>query len=428
MKPDSQTICLWLAVGAASLAAAAARANGLALPSQDAFATARGEAFAATADNPSAIYYNPAGITQLAGSNLRGGLYSLYYQPQFTPPAGAPNHGTTYDEQDNFAFVPQIFFTHTLTTVPVSFGLGVYAPFGGKMDWPEKTGFRSVSVGGETKYFTINPVIAVKILPRLSVGAGVMINYSEMSLNQGLQRWSPRGTNFFRFQGDGWSVGYNAGILWQPWEKLSLGANFRSSARVNYQGSTDFELQPGVYNQPEYRNAQAAFTFPLTAVLGVSYRPTPKWNLEVDANYTGWNSFDQVTIAQSPPPVSRPFEQNIPVQLGWRGSWMYELGVTRYFENGWHVSGGYCFNENSVPDQYYSPLAADLDRHFFSLGVGFTGKVFNFDLAYQFGYGPDHTVTGSQPSTKPSNFSGETADGTYQFISQAVSVSVGMKF
>jgi hypothetical protein len=45
-------------------------ANGFGLPDQDAFAMGRGEAFVATADNPSAIYYNPAGITQLKGDNL----------------------------------------------------------------------------------------------------------------------------------------------------------------------------------------------------------------------------------------------------------------------------------------------------------------------------------------------------------------------
>jgi long-chain fatty acid transport protein len=45
-------------------------ADGFRLPDQDAFATARGEAFAATADNASAIYYNPAGITQLEGWNF----------------------------------------------------------------------------------------------------------------------------------------------------------------------------------------------------------------------------------------------------------------------------------------------------------------------------------------------------------------------
>ena len=75
--------------------------------------------------------------------------------------------------------------------------------------------------------------------------------------------------------------------------------------------------------------------------------------------------------------------------------------MTRYFDNGWHVSAGYAFDENSVPDAHYSPLAADLDRHFFSVGAGFRGKRFDIDLAYQFGYGPAHTVTGSTPPSKP---------------------------
>ena len=29
--------------------------------------------------------------------------------------------------------------------------------------------------------------------------------------------------------------------------------------------------------------------FPLTAVVGVSYGPTPKWNIEFDADYTDWS-------------------------------------------------------------------------------------------------------------------------------------------
>ena len=52
-----------------------ASANGFRLPDQDAFATARGEAFVATADNASAIYYNPAGITQLAGTIFAAGFF-----------------------------------------------------------------------------------------------------------------------------------------------------------------------------------------------------------------------------------------------------------------------------------------------------------------------------------------------------------------
>ena len=163
-----------------------ASANGFGLPDQDAFATARGEAFVATADNPSAIYYNPAGITQLEGNNLRGGLYQIFLDSSFNPPSIAPNHGHTYDNQDNYAAVPQIFCTYTPTNLPVSFGLGVYAPFGGNTGWPQNTGFRSVAIGGSLNISDDQSGGGRQGVALLSLGAGLMVNYANMEMDQGL--------------------------------------------------------------------------------------------------------------------------------------------------------------------------------------------------------------------------------------------------
>jgi long-subunit fatty acid transport protein len=69
-----------------------------------------------------------------------------------------------------------------------------------------------------------------------------------------------------------------------------------------------------------------------------------------------------------------------------------------------------------------------MDRHFFSLGTGYQGKHFSLDVAYQFGLGPEHTVTGSQPSSTPGNINNQTADGKYSFYSNAISVSLGWRF
>ena len=88
-------------------------ANGFGLPDQDAFAMGRGEAFVATADNPSAIYYNPAGITQLKGDNLRAGLYGVYYNPSYRN----PNNGNTYYSEANLAAIPQVFYAHAFSYI-----------------------------------------------------------------------------------------------------------------------------------------------------------------------------------------------------------------------------------------------------------------------------------------------------------------------
>ena len=156
-------------------------ANGYLLPDQDAFATARGEAFTATADNAAAVYYNPAGLSQLDGNNIRAGAYGIYLDPRFTPPGGSQ----TFHSQRHYAATPQLFYSYGRTNWPVSFGLGVYSPFGLAVDWPQNTGFRTLGVQGRLSTVTINPVMAVKLSPSLSVGGGVMVNYANINLQQG---------------------------------------------------------------------------------------------------------------------------------------------------------------------------------------------------------------------------------------------------
>jgi long-chain fatty acid transport protein len=399
--------------------------NGLRLPSQDAFATARGEAFVATADNPSAVYYNPAGLAELTGTQLRSGIYGIYYDPTYQPPKGANNAGKTYEIKKQFAAAPQFFFSSKLKDMPVSAGLGVYAPYGGGISWPSDTGFRSVGTRSSLTYIRVNPVLAVKLGDNFSIGAGAMLDYADISLEQGLRPNAKPLVNYFNFGGSGYSVGYNIGALWRPDEKVSIGATFRSKTSFTMNGTTDMEKQPLIASTA--LPAKANFTFPLTFVIGLSYRPTPKWNLEFDADYTDWSSMGTVMIHQekAPPPG---IQKNIPVNLDWQASWMYELGVTRYFDSGWHASAGYTFDQCSVPNTYYTPLVADVDRHFFSLGAGRNGKLFDFDITYQLGYGPDHLVTGSTPSSSPGNYSGQRANGTYAFFSQAVMLAVGVHF
>jgi long-chain fatty acid transport protein len=396
MMGGSSTLSLW--------------ATGFRLPDQDAFATARGEAFVATADNPSAIYYNPAGIAQLDGNNLRAGIYSIYLDPSYTPPGGGP----TYDNQLKYHAIPQFFYTYGTKDCPFSFGLGAYSPFGLGLIWPENSGFRTVGIESKLLTETINPVMAIKLSPTLSIGGGLMVNYASINLEQGIDPYPA--SDSFRFDGNGWAVGYNLGALWQPVKQLSFGAAFRSSTTVDFSGQTETIYPSGA--NPYYTSAHSRWTLPLEAVVGLSYRPTPMWNLEFDADYTDWGSIGTVYVQQSAP----PFPPNpLPVPLNWQPSWYYEFGATRYFDDGWHASAGYIYNENSVPDANYTPLVADMNRHFFSIGAGRKGKNLDFDLAYQFGYGPTRTVSDATGTSAPAN-------GNYSFISHAISVSVGWHF
>ena len=155
-------------------------ANGFRLVSQDAYAAARGEAFAATADNPSAIHYNPAGISQLEGHQFRIGAYALHFEPTFRAPDGKANAGKTYGIDENDAFAPQLYYTYGIPDSPLTLGLGVYAPHGASVAWPQDTGFRTVAIDAELTYLRINPVASLEIRPGLSFAIGVMIDDAEL--------------------------------------------------------------------------------------------------------------------------------------------------------------------------------------------------------------------------------------------------------
>jgi long-chain fatty acid transport protein len=156
-------------------------ALGIRLFDHDAFATARGDAFVATADNPSAIYYNPAGITQLQGHNARGAVDVMMVEADFDSP-----RGRDAKTQNDWVAVPGVFYSYTPQNLPFSFGIGYYLPFGFSLDWPENSQFRTTTIHGELLYQTINPIAAWKVTKTLSIAAGPTLNYASTDLRRGI--------------------------------------------------------------------------------------------------------------------------------------------------------------------------------------------------------------------------------------------------
>ena len=375
-------------------------ALGFRIADQDAEATARGNAFTATADNPSAIFYNPAGITQLEGTNARFGLYGIYLQSKYTDPSGQNSVRT----RDQPAALPQFYVTHQIKDTPFTVGFGSYAPFGLGLEYPEDAPFRTAGLKGSIVYFTLNPVIAWKINSTLSVAAGLDINYADAALEQGIL---PTPFNSFKFRAHGVGVGYNLGLMWQPLPQHSFGLSYHSADRISLHGRTTTAIPGFTYL---VQDAKSDFQFPDFLVLGYSYRPTPDWNFEVDVDWTNWHQLRTFHINQQ-------VSGNIAVPFNWNSSLFYEFGVTRYFAQNYHASLGYIYSTQSVPAESFSPLVPDSNRHIASAGLGWKKDRYSWDFAYQLTYGPPRTIS-----------NGSVADGDYRFLSHAITFSIGYHF
>jgi long-subunit fatty acid transport protein len=72
-----------------------------------------------------------------------------------------------------------------------------------------------------------------------------------------------------------------------------------------------------------------------------------------------------------------------------------------------------------VPDADFNALVPDSDRYIFSLGVGKNYKQFSWDVAYQLAWGPSRSIG-------TANFA--PADGSYTFLSHAITINFGYHF
>ena len=267
--------------------------------------------------------------------------------------------------------------------------------------------FRTTTAHGELQYHTLNGIIAWQVTKTLSIAAGPTLNYSYTDLRRGI--FSPG--DQFKFTGSDFALGASAGLLWQPATKHSFGVSYRSQTTLNLEGKSS--ATPSSYGIPR-QDASVTLPMPQVIIGGYSYRPTPKWNLEVDLDWTDWNRLNTPVLREGTPPGP------VPLPLQWESSFGVEFGVTRYFDNGLHLSSGYVYLQNSVPTKTFTPLVPDQDLHVLSLGVGGQRKRLSWDATYQYTFGLGRDVSGS--------VYGPTVAGHYTFVAHSLSLSLGYHF
>jgi long-chain fatty acid transport protein len=368
-------------------------ALGFANPDQDARATGQGEAFVAQADDASAAYYNPAGLTQLHGTEITSGFFLSFPDSRL---AGTGSGG----EMNTWAKLPQFYVATDfgLTNSPWRFALGCDIPFGDAANFSNTGPFRYIVTESMMAVVNIQPTVAYQVNDKLSLGAGVNIYYSEIDQkNQAylVPDFGP-GTpdGHFHFNGSGQAIGATAGLMWKVFPELTLGITYHSPFSISYTGNAQLNLggSGGVSQGP----AQLAINFPQSVACGLAWRPIPPWKLEGDVQWTDWATLDKVTIA-----APNTAFNNTSIPFHYQDSWYYEFGTQYEIDPHWTVRGGYIYSQNSVPNSGFSPTVPDSNRQVFSLGLGYA---FNpqlcshplrvtVDLVYQYSLSQDRNVT-----------------------------------
>jgi long-chain fatty acid transport protein len=372
-------------------------------PDQDARATGQGEAFVAQADDASAIYYNPAGLTQLKGTEITSGLMASF--PDARLKGGGP--GT---EMNTMATIPHLYASTDfgIAQSPWRFGIGFNVPFGNVANYPRAGPFRYEITTASLAVYDIQPTVAFQVNEHLSLGAGVNVYLADTRLNRQVS-FAPFPDGKIHFGAKGDAVGASAGLLWKITPQHTIGLLYRSPFNVDFTGNGKLVTPIGNQQNP----ANTTIEFPQFVKGGYAFRPIPQWKLEADVEWINWDTLNTVTLHAAP---TTPFN-GVAIPFNWKDSWYYEFGTEYEINEHWTIRGGYIFSVNTVPKSTFSPTVPDSNRHVFSLGGGYSTKRYSVDLVYQYSLSTDRTIN-----------NGTAADGTWQSSNQAVLITSSLKF
>lgn len=355
---------------------------------QGAAAAGQAGAFSAQADDPSAIYYNPAGMTRLPGIQTAFGTSLISGRTEFEGSSGGRTNG---DLDGDIAWPPPsyLYLTGNLENSGIDFldrfslGVGVFSPYGLRVRYPDPSPLATAAIFGSLPLIDIRPVLGFEVNEQLSIAFGLDIyTFSDLIANGETQiRFRNPGipglpaNAMLDFRGEGTALGFDAGILYSPLSfadgrpQLNLAFMYQHSASLNLAG--DFRV-----NNQTIADADATLNLPRVYTFGVAFWPVrdadSEWKLEVDLDYSEWETFTDLDIHLDNG-ATLPFPQN------WESSLSVKLGTEFKWINpgllpAWDVAlrGGYGFSETPVPDRTFTPLVADANFHTLAFGIGLT--------------------------------------------------------
>lgn len=319
---------------------------------------------AASVEDASVMWFNPAGLTQIEKDQLIVAGHIISPNTEYTD-AGSGNSV----KPGTVGFVPNFYWKTQFADL--DFGFGVNVPYGQKLDYGNAWEGAAVATLTDLKTINLNPAVAIKLSDQLSVGFGLNAQFVDVALD----------TNQVEITGDSWAFGYNAGLMYQPSGKMTIGLAYRSEVKHSVEGEF---TQGGVYTN----TATSDVTMPASATLAMDYAFTDQTNLLASATWTQWSAYDQLVINLNDLIVSTsPFmTMDVPVKSAqnFEDSMRYALGMTHQYTPSFKVRAGVAIDYTPVPNaESRSPRTPDSTKKWLSLGLGYKlNSAMNLDVGY----------------------------------------------
>lgn len=364
----------------------------------------------------SAIFWNPGYAATQTGWNVLAGAAIIAIGGSFT-------QDTTfrvYEGDVPTAVVPHAFVNYRGANSRLSYGVGLYAPYGLTSQWTDDFPGRFQAKKAALATVYVQPNIGFQVNERWSIGGGPVFGHSTVELIQALdlseQVANPGGTPTVRFsqlgipirtefgrgtlEGSATAFGAHVGVFGRPNERWTVGLRFLTPLEFEYDGATanftqtatgivlppgnpicqqnpaacggnangsadiDAILAPsfGTGGPLQDQGVETRITHPAQIQGGVGYSGFTNWLVSVDYTWTGWRRFDELPVDFLGGAPDRVIIED------YNHTSSIRLGAQRSFTNGAALRFGFSGVASAAPDETVTPLLPEQDRAYASIG------------------------------------------------------------
>jgi len=378
-------------------------AGGFALTGVGSRATSMGGAFRGLSDDPSAMFWNPAGLGFMNENSFSlGGTFILptsSWDPTGTAVPQVPGfEATEYEAETSLRMFPTAFLTMTKNS-RIKYGLGVYVPYGLGTTWdayklPTQSpagplvysdGFPDEEMMSSIAVIDVHPTIAYQILPNLSVGAGLsamygMIDIAQVKFNPQLGAMYPFVPITSDLSGSGIGFGANMGVMFKPTWCMSIGLSGKLPSTIAMEGDATVNLwQPASIDTlgnpvPPQKlggtsDIDADLKLPAEIGIGIASTRIPNLTLTLDYAYTMWDRLDEVVIEMKDPAQVLGTTESVLV-FDWENTHRVSMGA-EYSMGVNKLRAGMFYDQSPIPESTQIPTISDIsDKISANIGWG----------------------------------------------------------
>jgi len=358
--------------------------NGLNLNGVGSKAVAMGGAFIGLADDFSAVYWNPAGLTQMKTSNI--GIFGTDIIPTGTYSLSA--YGIdTQTESKMYPSGALGYFNPISEKLVV--GFLAYVPSGSGATW-NGDDLKIMTAGTAYEWesmigmFTFSPVIAYKLSDKFSIGATLNISYGMLNIKQpALGQYSE--------ELSGTAFGATFGLMFKPSEKFSIGLSVKTPQKVSVEGDAEMSLA-SVYGFSTTATATREMTWPLWLGAGIAFKPNDKLTFTFDVQYTKWSELDKVEVSYDDAAWNAYFANDAEFDLRWDDTIQIRVGLEYKLNDKLALRAGYYHDPAPAPLETLNILLPSITYNSFTFGFGYSSEKMNLDFGFEYLSGADREV------------------------------------